>query len=95
MADKVYGDIVKGQIGLVDVETAIDKFSIHFSEWWNGEGIDHTIMREKEKDLKLSLSGVEMEYLVAIWIKTGYIDIKEVKKISKQIKKNKLFFDEE
>lgn len=79
-------DMRKGLVGLVEYK-GIEKVSIHFAEWWNGEGLDFTFLDEKGVDEKrLSLHGEEMKVLAAVMVKSGYIDIDEVKELAESIK---------
>ena len=74
--------MVSGVVGLIELD---EKNShIHFSEWWNGEGLDHTMVKDN-KEIKFSLHLDEMNAIAAFWLKSGFIDLNEVKKLSEEI----------
>ena len=54
--------------GLTDV-------SLHFSEWWNGEGMDFTFDENKS----ISLHGEELHALIVAAMASEYIDMDSVK----------------
>ena len=75
----------RARVGIVETDITV-KSSIHFSEWWNGEGMDFTIEHDNDSlDTKLSLHSEELTVLAAIGLRTGMIDLKDLKKLSKEI----------
>lgn len=72
-----------GKVGIIEKEE-LTKFSIHFSEWWNGEGVDIHISRDKE-ELRFSLHMEEANALVTALDLLRMIDIGECIKESRMI----------
>jgi hypothetical protein len=70
-----------GVVGVIEGDDADGGSSIHFSEWWNGEGLDFTF----DDDRKISLHGDTIHNMVVAAIAAGYIDIKECKREAKEI----------
>lgn len=66
---------------------------IHFSEWWNGEGLDICFNTDLNKDIKLSLHINELHALAVAMVISKYINIKdveeEVERTIEDIKKRK------
>ena len=81
-----------GIVGIVQVGDD-DKDFIHFSEWWNGEGLDIYFNTDLNKDIKLSLHIDELHALAVAMVISKYINIedvtKEVEQIIEDIKKRK------
>ena len=76
----------KGIVGLVESKGLV-KSSIHFSEWWNGEGMDFVVDSDnKEPEVRISLHSEELTVMMAIAIKTGYVEIDEVNKLVEEIR---------
>lgn len=69
-----------GLVGLFEYSGLID-VSIHFNEWWNGEGFDYSI---NNKPI-FSIHSNELSAMVAIGIATGYIDIDDCKEMAEQL----------
>lgn len=57
--------------------------SIHFSEWWNGEGMTFDFDDQKH----ISLHADELQALCAIVIATGMVDWKQCKKAADKLSK--------
>ena len=55
---------------------------LHFSEWWNGEGIDITL--PDETTIKLHME--EITAIVTAAIAFGMVDLKECKELVKSCK---------
>lgn len=72
-----------GQVGIIEYSPLIeDKDSyLHFSEWWNGEGLDFNF----NDAVKFSLNLDDIAALVTAAIATGYVDVKECKKRAKEL----------
>jgi hypothetical protein len=49
----------------------LSKVNLHFSEWWNGEGMDFTF----DEKSPISLHGEELHALIVSAIVTGMVDI--------------------
>lgn len=81
-----------GIVGIVQVGDD-DKDFIHFSEWWNGEGLDIYFNTDLNKDIKLSLHIDELHALAVAMVISKYINIedvtKEVEQTIEDIKKRK------
>ena len=61
--------------GVLEDEFLDEKNTLHFSEWWNGEGLD--LMFSDDKRVSLSLS--EIRLLVTALYLTEYVDFEECK----------------
>lgn len=72
-------------VGMIDFEDALVPTSLHFSEWWNGEGMDVNFTNESNKTI--SLHSDEIEALVVAAKIVGLIDFKSIKKRVKQVQK--------
>lgn len=51
--------------------------SVEFTEWYNGEGIDFTILRDGEEQ-KISLSTSELEAIFAICMSMDMLDMEKI-----------------
>lgn len=77
-----------GIVGVLEWEDYTDdkiKY-LHFSEWWNGEGVDFTFNHGTLKEKRIDLDISEMENLAVAMIVSGYIDIDECRKKAKKVK---------
>ena len=83
------GDIRSNSIvGIVEISPDNDTQhqKLHFTEWWNGEGLDVTISSDSSGDEKrISLHLDEMHALVVSFILSGMVDIKDAKQDAKGI----------
>ena len=81
-----------GIVGVVQVGDD-DKDFIHFSEWWNGDGLDICLNTYSNKDIKLSLHIDELHALAVAMVISKYINIEdveeEVERTIEDIKKRK------
>jgi hypothetical protein len=59
--------------GIYETE-GLSRVNLHFTEWWNGEGMDFTFDENKS----ISLHGEELHALMVSAIVTGMIDIGSV-----------------
>ena len=67
-------DIRRNSItGVIETE-GLTKVNLHFSEWWNGEGMDFDFDDKKKICLHLD----EMHALAVALVATGYIDVEAV-----------------
>lgn len=72
-----------GKIGFFELVGLDDKpICLHFSEWWNGEGLDFTLGVKNERHI--SLHSDEILLIASAAIATGYLSIKEVKEHAKR-----------
>ena len=72
-------------VGMIDFEDALVPTSLHFSEWWNGEGMDVNFTNESNKTI--SLHSDEIEALVVAAKIVGLINFKSIKRRVKQVRK--------
>lgn len=72
-------------VGMINFEDALVPTSLHFSEWWNGEGMDINFTNEPNKTI--SLHSDEIEALVVAAKIIGLIDFKSIKRRVKQVQK--------
>lgn len=70
--------------GLYETESTTGKIVTHFSEWWNGEGLDFTITGDAE-DKSIGLHIEEMHHIAVIANALGFIDLDEVKRDSDEL----------
>ena len=73
-----------GIVGVVQVGDD-DKDYIHFSEWWNGEGLDISFNTDLNKYTKLSLHIDELHALAVTMVISKYINIEDVEEDVKRI----------
>lgn len=64
-----------GIVGIIEDDFLDHKHSLHFSEWWNGEGFDLNFDDEKVMSLHIS----QLRMLVVMLLATEYVDIDECK----------------
>ena len=72
-------------VGMINFEDALVPTSLHFSEWWNGQGMDINFTNEPNKTI--SLHSDEIEALVVAAKIIGLIDFKSIKRRVKQVQK--------
>lgn len=78
-----------GNVGVME-DTEFDKtIHVHFSEWWNGEGMDFDVERTGHKiaseNSKYSFTMQEMEMLFAAALAIGMVDLDDVQKRSQEL----------
>ena len=61
-------------VGIIEKDDIFGKFSLHFSEWWNGEGMDFTFDEKKV----ISLHSEEMKALMVAALAAEMVDIGSV-----------------
>ena len=66
-----------GMVGVLENTDFDTTTTVHFSEWWNGEGLDFEVSHGKETK-KLSLHMNEMHSLVTAMVATGMIDLDQI-----------------
>ena len=71
-----------GTVGVLEDEFLDTKHSLHFSEWWNGEGLDLNF----DDDTRVSLHANQLRLLVTALYLTEYVDFDECKEIAQKIK---------
>lgn len=69
--------------GIIE-EKGIIPISLHFSEWWNGEGLDFEFNDEK----RIHLHSEEIQALLVAALLTGMVDIEDAKSRAHQIEKD-------
>lgn len=74
-----------GIVGVLEFEDNTVPVTLHFSEWWNGEGMDCNFLNEKGKFISLHMD--EIETLVVAAKLTGLISFKSLKKKVKKVQK--------
>jgi hypothetical protein len=72
-------------VGVISFEDSLVPVTLHFSEWWNGEGLDANFVNEAGKTISLHMD--EIEALVVAAKIVGLIDFKSIKKRVKQVRK--------
>lgn len=75
-------DIRKDSISGIIEEEGLTNTSIHFSEWWNGEGIDFLINDTKH----ISLHMEEIKLIMIAAIASNMINTKECKEEARLLK---------
>lgn len=73
-----------GFVGVLESRSFDVSTNVHFSEWWNGEGLDFEISHDKETK-KFSLHMDEMHMLVTAMVACGMVDLDEVEKASDRL----------
>lgn len=79
-------DALVGIIEYLPSDTSMKNRSLHFSEWWNGEGLDFEF---ENSNKRISLDLHEMEALVTSIIACGMVDMEEVEKKVRILKREK------
>ena len=67
-----------GQVGVLEDTQFDSKIYVHFSEWWNGEGLDFDIESKGEEKRRIALHIDEMRLLVTAMVATGMVDLNEI-----------------
>ena len=70
--------------GIYESNDGLSDVSIHFSEWWNGEGMDFTFNEKRHTSLHIE----ELHGLIVCAIASGMVDIGDVMADSAQMKKD-------
>lgn len=65
--------------GLLEDNEGLVPISLHFSEWWNGEGLDFTFYEPDQSEKKVSFHMNEIKNLAIAALAAGYIDLNEIK----------------
>lgn len=73
-----------GVVGVLELDGLVP-VTLHFSEWWNGEGGDFNFLQEKSKQISLHMD--EISAIVVAANLMGMIDFKEIKNKTKKVKK--------
>lgn len=73
-------------VGVISFEDSLVPVTLHFSEWWNGEGLDANFVNEAGKTISLHMD--EIEALVVAAKLVGLIDFKFIKQKVKKVKKD-------
>lgn len=70
-----------GIVGVLEYEQGITDVKLHFSEWWNGEGMDFDFNEQK----KFALHTDELHSLAVAAVASGMIDIDAVIKEANEL----------
>lgn len=70
-----------GMVGIIEDSNLDYKNTLHFSEWWNGEGFEISFNDDKNMSLHLS----QLRMLVIMLLATDYIDIEECKEAAQAL----------
>jgi hypothetical protein len=62
----------------------MDLVSLHFTEWWNGEGMDFTFY-DKSKEKRFDLHADEIRALAIVAVASGFLELKEVQEQADQL----------
>lgn len=73
-----------GFIGIYEVDGLDEQSSIHFNEWWNGEGMDFHIQSSK-KDERVSLTLDELRAIAVIAHAVGMIELDGIEQEAKEL----------
>lgn len=77
-----------GTVGLIEYEAwgADKKYYLHFSEWWNGEGMDYTFSIGND-ERKISLHIDDIHTLVVSAIASDFVNIEKCIKQAEELKR--------
>ena len=75
-----------GIVGIIDVD-GLQPTSLHFAEWWNGEGCDYTFNHGEKDERHVSLHMDDLEALVTAAIAGGFIDIDTCKEKAEELER--------
>jgi hypothetical protein len=76
--------------GVIEYE-GLSKVNLHFSEWWNGEGLD---IEFGEEEKRIHLHTDEIHALVVAFVATGMVDMNEVNEHVDRMKFDSLMREE-
>jgi hypothetical protein len=76
--------------GLFEDDTSLVPVSVHFSEWWNGEGLTFNFDDQKH----ISLHSDEIRALCVVAIATGMVSVDDCTEAAYQMKKESSDRDE-
>lgn len=65
-----------GIVGVIEQDGLQGNVHTHFSEWWNGEGLDFQIETTGEDQKKISLHLDELHTIVVAAAAAGMVDLK-------------------
>jgi len=71
--------------GFLEDNTGLSPVSLHFSEWWNGEGLDFIFSSSDKSEKQISLHLNEIKNLAIAALAAGYLDLEEVKEGSEKL----------
>lgn len=73
-----------GVVGVLENQSFDVSTNVHFSEWWNGEGLDFEVSHGKETK-RFSLHIDEMHLLATAMNACGMIDLDEIEKATDRL----------
>lgn len=65
-------------VGIIEESGLAEDHSLHFSEWWNGEGLDLHFDQETRREARISLSITQLKMLAVAAHAAGFLDLDEV-----------------
>lgn len=81
-----YSNIRKtGIVGIIEDTDIADETSLHFSEWWNGEGFDFNFDQGTKRESKISLNITQITMLATAAHAAGFLDLDEVEAKSQEL----------
>jgi hypothetical protein len=75
-----------GLVGVIEKHDMAQSVKMHFSEWWNGEGMDFDFTDKEEKRVALHLS--EIQALVTACILGGLVDIESCRNLAHRMERD-------
>lgn len=81
-----YSNIRKtGIVGIIESEDLTQETSLHFSEWWNGEGFDFHFDQGTKRESRIALSITQITMLATAALAAGCLDLDEVEAKSQEL----------
>ena len=78
-----YSNIRKtGIVGIIEEHDITDETSLHFSEWWNGEGFDFHFDQGTKRESRIALNITQITMLATAAHAAGFLDLDEVEEKS-------------
>ena len=78
-----------GVVGVVEYRGLVTG-SLHFAEWWNGEGLDYEINSSAGDTRRIQLHFDELHAMIVAAIATGSIDIRAAAREARTLKADSL-----
>lgn len=83
-----YSDIRRtGVVGIIERSDLDDTSSLHFSEWWNAEGLDFHFDQGTKREARISLSVNQLEMLATAALAAGFLDLDAVEEQAEELKR--------
>ena len=72
-------------VGIIEDTDLSDETSLHFSEWWNGEGFDFHFDQGTKRESRIALTCTQIRMLATAAHAAGYLDLDEIEEKSQEL----------